>query len=87
VSAPGQCDQGSYLVKELEADYATRGASAESLAKVYAGLGKNDQAFAWLEKHLDSGGDLPYLTTTYIYDGLRTDPRYAALVRRIGLRP
>ena len=56
------------------------------IAKVYAGLGDRDQAFAWLTKAAD--GRFPFLYEVKIapqYDKLRSDPRYAELLRRINL--
>jgi hypothetical protein len=56
---------------------------------VYAGLGDRDQAFSWLEKDFQkrSGVRLPYITWWFTFDRLRGDPRYADLVRRMGLKP
>jgi hypothetical protein len=56
---------------------------------VYAGLGARDQAFTWLEKDFEqrSGIRLPFMTWRFTFDGLRDDPRYADLVRRMGLQP
>ena len=75
------------LVKELEGSYARREALGAHLATVYAGLGEKDQAFAWLEKDFELGGGSPFITSNYSYEGLRSDPRYANLLRRIGLQP
>ena len=76
------------ILKELEERYAGRKAIAKDLAGVYAGLGEKDQAFAWLEKSLEQrSGELPYITTHFHFEDLRSDPRYAALVRRMGLEP
>jgi hypothetical protein len=55
---------------------------------VYAGLGDKDQAFAWLEKDFAQLSGLLWLTTWWFsFDDLRSDPRYADLVRRMGLTP
>jgi hypothetical protein len=58
--------------------------SAGSFALVYIGLGEKDQAFAWLEKaYEDRSGALPLLKVNPIWDPLRSDPRFEALVARI----
>ena len=76
------------ILKELEEKYAERKAIAKDLAGVYAGLGNKDQAFAWLEKSFEQrSGELPYITTHFHFDDLRSDPRYANLLRRMGLQP
>jgi hypothetical protein len=55
---------------------------------VYAGLGDKDQAFAWLERDFQQrSGDLSTITWWHSFDDLRSDPRYADLVRRMGLTP
>ena len=76
------------ILKELEEKYAGRKAIAKDLAGVYAGLGDKDQVFAWLEKGFEQrSGELPYITTHFNFEDLRSDPRYADLVRRMGLQP
>ena len=59
------------------------------LAWVYAGLGDKDQAFAWLEKDFqDRSGTLANQITHFpMLATLRSDPRYADLLRRMGLKP
>jgi TolB-like protein/DNA-binding winged helix-turn-helix (wHTH) protein/Tfp pilus assembly protein PilF len=57
-----------------------------SLAVAYIGMGNNDLALAWLEKaYREHSGSLTALKVDPIYDPLRGDPRFQALVRRIGL--
>ncbi len=58
------------------------------LAIAYAALGKNDLAFQSLEKaHQERRPYLLYLKLDPDFDPLRADPRFADLVRRIGLPP
>jgi Flp pilus assembly protein TadD len=76
------------VLKELEAKYARRESIGQYLAGVYAGLGEKDQAFTWLEKDFEQrSGRLPIITYAFIFEDLRSDPRYADLVRRMGLEP
>jgi len=52
----------------------------------YAALGENDQAIYWLESaYRVRDPKLPFIGTEPIFDGLRLDPRFADLVRRVGL--
>ncbi len=61
---------------------------AVSFATVYVGLGERKQALLWLEKAYDERtNSLAYLKVQAIWDPLRSDPRFADLVRRIGLPP
>jgi eukaryotic-like serine/threonine-protein kinase len=56
------------------------------LAAQYALLGEKDQAFAWLEKaYAEKSGFLHYLKVHPFFDSLRSDPRYADLLKRMGL--
>ena len=60
--------------------------SAYDIAVVYVGLGENAQAFEWLSKALEErSGFLIYIKCDRRFDGLRSDPRYEALLKRIGL--
>ena len=84
----GQRAEALQILKELEGRYSRREAIGLNLATVYAGLGDRDQAFAWLERDFQQrSGLLPRITWSLFFDGLRSDPRYADLVRRMGLKP
>jgi serine/threonine protein kinase/Tfp pilus assembly protein PilF len=75
-------------LKELEAKYARRESPATDIARVHAGLGDKDQAFVWLEKAFETrSGSLKDVSYEEYFDLLRDDPRYADLVRRMGLKP
>jgi serine/threonine protein kinase/tetratricopeptide (TPR) repeat protein len=76
------------IVKELEASYARREAIEYDVAYVYAGLEDRDRTFEWLEKAFQQrSGTLPAVTWAFGFEALRSDPRYADLVRRMGLQP
>jgi DNA-binding winged helix-turn-helix (wHTH) protein/Tfp pilus assembly protein PilF len=56
-----------------------------TIALVYIGLGDKDQAFEWLEKsYEDQSMILTFLKIYPLFDSLRTDPRFEALLQRIG---
>jgi eukaryotic-like serine/threonine-protein kinase len=58
------------------------------IAELYADLGDKDHAFEWLNTAYQERGHLLYgLRTDFTLDSLRSDPRYAELVRKIGLPP
>jgi eukaryotic-like serine/threonine-protein kinase len=76
------------MIKDLEARYERHEALGVDLASIYAGLGDKDQAFAWLEKDFQArSGFLPRVRWYVPYESLRSDPRFADLLRRIGLKP
>lgn len=52
----------------------------------YLGLGDNEQAFAWLSRAFDEQSNiLQWVKVDPFFDPLRGDPRFAGLVRRVGL--
>jgi eukaryotic-like serine/threonine-protein kinase len=57
-------------------------------ARSYALLGEKDQAFEWLEQaYRERDNWLVMLKVFPWWDGLRSDPRFTDLVRRVGLPP
>jgi TolB-like protein/DNA-binding winged helix-turn-helix (wHTH) protein/Flp pilus assembly protein TadD len=62
-------------------------ASPSVLAGAYAMAGQNDKAFEWLEKGYEAreGQDLTLLRIFPAYKNLRGDPRFSAMLRKIGL--
>jgi len=81
----GRRKEALAILKELQEKNAKSEASFESVAAVYAGLEERDQMFAWLEKGFQARDDLTSVLWWFDYDDLRNDPRYADLVRRMGL--
>jgi TolB-like protein/DNA-binding winged helix-turn-helix (wHTH) protein len=61
-------------------------ASAYDIARLYADLGDKDQAFKWLNSAYEERASYLYgLKTDCILDPIRSDPRFAELVRKVGL--
>jgi serine/threonine-protein kinase len=84
----GRRDEARQLLKELTQDPQQGKVAAGRIAYVYVALGDRDQAFAWLEKAYDEHSDtLVFLRVEPRYDSLRSDPRFADLLRRVGLPP
>jgi len=60
--------------------------SAYGIAALYADLGDKDQAFAWLDTaYQEREALLISMKTDFLLDPLRSDPRFAELVRKVGL--
>jgi TolB-like protein/DNA-binding winged helix-turn-helix (wHTH) protein len=60
--------------------------SAFLIATFYADLGDKEQAFSWLNTaYLEHDWLLISLKTNFRLDSLRSDPRFAELVRKVGL--
>src|SRR5262249_6452874 len=77
----------SYLKDALES--ADKGKPNQfSIASLYVQLGEKDKAFEWLNKSLDAHSiQFTYLIAGARFDSIRADPRYAALLQRVGLNP
>jgi serine/threonine protein kinase/tetratricopeptide (TPR) repeat protein len=57
-----------------------------AVAQIYAGLGDKDEAFRLLEKaYQQHSPTMCFLGSDWHWYGIRSDPRYADLLRRIGL--
>ena len=62
--------------------------AADSIAAVYVALGDKDEAFQWLERAFDEhSAPMFYLACHPIFRALRSDPRFADLLRRMGVDP
>ena len=84
----GRKSEARAIVKDLEERYARGEAAAQIVAVVYIGLEEFDQAFAWLEKDIEQrNAELQFITIRVQFEPIRSDPRYANLVRRMGLNP
>jgi tetratricopeptide (TPR) repeat protein len=60
--------------------------SAYDIAFLYADLGNKDQAFKWLDTaYQEHDFNLINLKTDFLLDPLHSDPRFAELVRKVGL--
>jgi len=76
------------VLAELKAASKQKYVNSASFARIYAGLGDKDQAFAWLEKgYEERSTPLYFLKVDPIWDPLRSDPRFNDLLCRIGLSP
>jgi tetratricopeptide (TPR) repeat protein len=62
--------------------------SPYNFAIIYTGLGDKDRAFEWLEKGYEQRTQYVYrLKREPMFDSLRSDPRYAELLRKMNLAP
>ena len=75
------------LLAELESHFGEPLAiSALQAAGLHFYLGENEKGFEWLEKSYSrKEDDLLYIRTDELFDGIRSDPRYQDLLKRIGL--
>ncbi len=72
--------------EKLLAESAGRYVPNVGLAIVHAALGENDEALQWLERDFEERSLFPpFYAWDPVFDDLRDDPRFADLVRRVGL--
>ena len=77
-----------YLLRFKETKVSMYGKEAPMVAGVYAALNEKDKAFDWLEKaYNERNRYLSHIKLSPKFDPLRSDPRYEALVRKMGLEP
>jgi len=83
----GQSEEARDKLRQLQHRARDERIPALCEACIHAGLGETDEAFGALERAWrDHDSWLSYLLTSYpTLDGLRPDPRFDDLVRRIGL--
>lgn len=81
----GRVEEARDALEELLEHYRTRAAGSYAIASAYASLGQPDQAFEWLETaYREQVATLRLLPLDYPFVGLRDDPRFRAMLARIG---
>lgn len=84
----GRTGEARALLDRLLADESRDYVEPDLIARVYAALGETDRALEWLTKGVDQRAvKLVLAGVDPVYDVLRGDPRYAALLRAISLDP
>ena len=62
------------------------GNTAFAIALVHLGLGNNEQALRWLQAAYEERAEwLVMVTPAPYFDPLRPDPRFSALMRKVGI--
>ncbi len=57
------------------------------IAVVYCGLGEKDHAFEWLQKaYSERDGSMVFLNVEPIFDSIRSDSRFIAMLKQVGLQ-
>ena len=82
----GNKAEANKILGELLERTKTEYVSAYDIASVYAGLEEKEKVFAWLEKAFQERSlAIVGLKSDQYWDSLRSDPRFADLLRRVGL--
>ena len=71
-------------LRELEELAKQQYVSPTAFATIYLGLGQKEKCLDWLEKSYEQQDSACwYLEIDQIYDGIRNEPRFQALVKKI----
>jgi TolB-like protein/Tfp pilus assembly protein PilF len=82
----GRGDRARDILNRLKERSQRENVSPSEIAEIHAALGEKDQAFEWLEMAYQvRSSDLRFLKVSQTWDSLRSDPRFADLLRRVGL--
>jgi DNA-binding winged helix-turn-helix (wHTH) protein/TolB-like protein/Flp pilus assembly protein TadD len=82
----GHTDEARRILARLVQRSRARYVPPFDIALVYIGLGERDHALEWLESaYQERSTYLAYAKTDPMFDPVRSDPRFAALLRRMGL--
>jgi TolB-like protein/Tfp pilus assembly protein PilF len=80
----GMRDEAERILSDLKNRSPQAFSNAPEIAMVYVGLDNKDQAMAWLEKAYSERFS-PWVLMRPCFNPLRSDPRFQALLHRIGL--
>src|SRR5262249_55563288 len=86
-AAAGRTKEAEAILNELASPATRTYVPPYPVAVIYAALGQPDEAFAWLEKAYEGRDSwLDYLAVDPRLSPLRSDRRYADLLRRMNLQ-
>ncbi len=87
-AAAGRRADAQKILDDLQDRAKRENVPALSVSLIYAGLGEKDKTFEWLEKGIQrKDEEMTWLGVDPRFDGFRSDPRFAGLLRRMNLAP
>jgi len=84
-AAQGKRSDALQIIKELQTMSGLSLSQAQWIAKIYATLNEKDVALTWLERGFSVGVTQGFFKDDPVWDPIRSDPRFADLLRRMGL--
>src|SRR6266496_4273021 len=84
-AAQGERAEALQAIKELEDMSGASLSEAHWIAKIYATLNEKELALSWLERGLAAGAIGFFYKDEPVWDPIRSDPRFADLLRRMGI--
>jgi eukaryotic-like serine/threonine-protein kinase len=82
-AAQGKRAEALQIIKDLEGISGASLSQAHLIAKIYATLNENEMALSWLERGLATGAIGPFYKDEPVWDSIRGDRRFEALVQEI----
>jgi adenylate cyclase len=80
----GDRAKAEQMLRELEETAKRQYVNSTALADIHLGLGEKEKALDWLDKsYQDQESACWYLTVDPIYDSVRNEPRFQALVQKV----
>ncbi|MBS1787084.1 MAG: tetratricopeptide repeat protein, partial [Acidobacteria bacterium] len=81
----GKTGEARKILEKLEQQARRKYIASSGLAEIYGALGEKDRAFALLDQAYDERDNMMVLLKVEpTFDPLRSDPRFATLLRRVG---
>lgn len=82
----GRREEALRLLKDAKLSFEEGGLSDLKVSYIYVGLGDYDEALRHLERDLEQRDpELPYINRDPVFDPVRQDPRFVAILRAMGL--
>ena len=82
-AAQGKQTEALQIIKELEEMSGANLSQAHWIAKICATLNEKELAFSWLDRGLATGAIGSFYKDEPVWDPIRSDPRFAALVEKM----
>src|SRR5438034_10997964 len=82
-AAQGKRTEALQIIKELEEMSGANLSQAHWIAKICATLNEKELAFSWLDRGLATGAIGSFYKDEPVWDPIRSDPRFAALVEKM----
>src|SRR6266436_1411714 len=80
----GDPPKAEQMLRELEEMAKRQYVSSTAFASIYLGLGEKEKALDWLDKsYQDQESACWYLTVDPIYDSVRNEPRFQAILKKL----
>jgi tetratricopeptide (TPR) repeat protein len=84
-AAQGKRAEALQIIKEMEEMSGASVSQAHWIAKIYATLNEKELALSWLERGLATGAIGVFYKDEPVWDPIRSDQRFADLLRSMGI--